>query len=75
MCLDFVGVCAAKQRAIIAYAQCHVTHIIYLKVTIICRYIFLRIQFKASFVRTNICNLYVEMVQGLHFLMFGTTCS
>ena len=47
----------------------------YLKVTIICRYIFLRIGFKASFASTNICDLYAEMVQGRHFLMFGSTYS
>ena len=36
----------------------------YLKVTIICRYIFLQIWFKASFASANICDLNGEMVQG-----------
>ena len=47
----------------------------YLKVTVICRYIFLQIWFKASFASTNICDLYAEMVQDRHFLMFGSTHS
>ena len=43
----------------------------YLRVTIICRYIFLRIWFRASFARTtgNICDLYAEMIKDRHFLM------
>ena len=38
-------------------------------------YLLLHIWFKASFVRTTICDLYAEMVQGRHFLMFGSTYS
>ena len=43
------------------------TAIAYLRVTIICRYIFfLRIWFRACFARTNICDLYAEMVKDRH---------
>ncbi len=42
----------------------------YLKVTIICRYIFLRFWLKTYSVSTKFCDLYVEMVQGRQILMF-----
>ena len=45
-------------------------HYTYLKVTIICRYIFLR---KTHFVSTKFCDLYAEVVQGRQILMFYTT--
>ena len=46
---------------------------IYLKVTIICRYIFLRFWLETPFVSTKFCDLNVEMVQGRQILMFYTT--
>ena len=43
----------------------------YLKVTIICRYIFFAISHcKAHFASTNFCDLNAEMVQGRLILMF-----
>ena len=45
-------------------ALCFDDIIIYPKVTIICRYIFLQFQFKTCFASTKFCDLYVEMVQG-----------
>jgi hypothetical protein len=45
---------------------------IYLKVTSICRYIFLRFWLKTQFASTKFCDLYVEMVQGLQILIFYT---
>ncbi len=45
----------------------------YLKVTIICRYIFLRFWLKTRFASTKFCDLYAEMVQGRQTLMFYTT--
>ena len=44
-----------------------------LKVTIICRYIFLRFELKTRFVSTKFCNFYAEMVQGRQILMLCTT--
>ena len=44
----------------------------YLKVTIIYRYIFLWFWLKTHFVSTKFCNLYAEMVQGRQTLMFYT---
>ena len=36
----------------------------YLKVTIFCRYIFLRIEIKLRFARTKICDSHAESVRG-----------
>ena len=36
----------------------------YLKVTIFCRYIFLRIEIKLRFARTKICDSHAELVRG-----------
>ena len=50
----------------------------YLKVKIICRYIFLRFWFISHFVSTQFCNFYVEMVQGgqiLKFYMYNVNVS
>jgi hypothetical protein len=47
----------------------------YLKVIIICRYIFLRFWLKMRFASTKFCDLYMEMVQGRHILMFYSACS
>ena len=47
----------------VSLTQC----IYYLKVTIICRYIFLRIELKWRFVRTKICDLYAELVRGRQY--------
>ena len=47
--------------------------VMYLKVTIICRYIFLWFWFKTRFASTKFCDLYTEMVQGRQILMFYTT--
>ena len=44
----------------------------YLKVTIICRYIFLRFWLKTPFASTKFCDLYAEMVQGRQILIFYT---
>ena len=44
----------------------------YLKVTIICRYIFLRFLVKTPFASTKFCNSYAEMVQGRQILMLYT---
>jgi hypothetical protein len=44
------------------------------KVTIVCRYIFLRFWLKARFASTKFCCLYSEMVQGLHILVFYSYC-
>ena len=43
----------------------------YLKVTIICRYIFLQFGLKSRFVSTKFCYLYTEviMVQGRQYLL------
>ena len=48
-------------------------HYIYLKVTIVCRYIFQRFCSKTRFASTKFCDLYAEMVQGRQILMFYTT--
>jgi ABC-type transport system involved in Fe-S cluster assembly fused permease/ATPase subunit len=45
----------------------------YLKVTIICMYIFLRFWVKTHFASTKFCDLYTEMVQGQQILMFYAT--
>ena len=45
----------------------------YLKVTIICRYIFLRIWLEWQFASTKFCNLYVEMVNGQYSPICYTT--
>ena len=45
----------------------------YLKVTIICRYIFLRFGLKTRFASIKFCDLYADMVQGRQILMFDTT--
>ena len=42
----------------------------YLKVTIICRY--MRFWLKTPFASTKFCDLYAEMVQGRQILMFYT---
>ena len=47
----------------------------YLKVTIICRYIFLRFWLKTPFASTKFCDFYAELVQGRQILMFYTTYS
>ena len=44
--------------------QACVLYYVYLRVTIICRYIFLQFWSKVHFACTNICNLYVDMVKG-----------
>ena len=49
------------------------TDLCYLKVTIICRYIFLRFGLKTRFASTKFCDLYAEMVQGRQILMLYTT--
>ncbi len=46
---------------------------VYLKVTIICRYIFLRFWLRTHFASIKFCDLYAEMVQGRQILMFYTT--
>ena len=46
---------------------------VYLKVTIICRYIFLRFGLETPFASTKFCDLNAEMVQGRQILMFYTT--
>jgi hypothetical protein len=51
------------------------TDVIYLRVTIICRYIFLRFWLKMRFASTKFCDLYTGMVQGRHILMFYSTYS
>ncbi len=43
------------------------------KVTIICKYIFLRFWLKTHFASTKFCNLYAEMVQGRQILMHYIT--
>ena len=48
-------------------------HAFYLKVTIICRYIFLRFGLETPFASTKFCDLNAEMVQGRQILMFYTT--
>ena len=45
----------------------------YLKVTIICRYIFLQFWLETPFASTKFCDLNVEMVQGRQILIFYTT--
>jgi hypothetical protein len=42
----------------------------YLRVTIIYRYIFLRFWLETRFASTKFCDLYAKMVQGRHILMF-----
>ena len=46
--------------------------IYYLKVTIICRYIFLRFWLITPFASTKFYDFYAEMVQGQQILMFYT---
>ena len=63
----------ATQRLVIAYYTRSVAGVYsYLKVTIICRYIFLRFQLKTLFASTKFCNLYAEMVQDQQILIFYT---
>ena len=60
----------------VTYVYCMVVKIVgvtYLKVTIICRYIFLRFWLDTPFASTKFCDLNTEMVQGRQILMFYTT--
>ena len=64
-------IAVAKQGMYVCITTCHKGSILlYLKVTIICRYIFLRFWPKTCFAGTKFCDLYVEMVQGRQILMF-----
>ncbi len=45
------------------------------KVTIVRRYIFLRFWLKTHFVSTKFCDLYAEMVQDRHIVVFYSACS
>ena len=49
------------------------TACVYLKVTIVCKYIFLRFWLKTPFASAKFCDLYVDVVQGRQILMFLTT--
>ena len=54
-----------------AHINCHNNcNMVYLRVTITCSYIYLQFWLKTRFVSTKICNLYEEMVQDRHNVMF-----
>ena len=69
-CLEcFASTCTSVTKLKLVVVTCsivdtlqHLRVLLYLRVTIIYHVHFLQIWFRASFARTNICDLYAEMV-------------